>query len=411
MNSSPLTIAIAGAGIGGLSAALATGLAGHRVHLFERTAEFSEVGAGIQMGPNVWHCLRHWQLEEVLAPWVAYPQTIQARSAQSDRLLGQFELGASVQRRYGAPYTTIHRADLHQALLAQVRQQTHVQITTVAPIHGFTQQADAVTLPDAPQNAPAAYDALVAADGVWSRLRQQLLQDGQPQATGHVAFRGLIRQNALPQQMRSNHVTAWMGPRMHAVLYPIRGGEWLNMVIVFARAHWHQQHAPEESWDLQAPQDQLQELLAHACTPLRNMAQAISAHGTAHQGKPWRMWPLFGRPPVRHAHEMAQHRVALLGDAAHPMLPYLAQGAAMAIEDAWQLQHSLSLPDPDVAKRLEHYAKNRYQRNARVQKQSMRNGRIFHLSGLLRVGRDISLGLLGGQVMDSPWLYRPLARR
>ncbi|SHF51930.1 salicylate hydroxylase [Lampropedia hyalina DSM 16112] len=407
------SLTIAGAGIGGLSAALAASQAGWQVQLLEQAATLAEVGAGIQLGPNAWHCLRHWHLEAALREWAAFPTGIETRSARSHRLLARLPLGQDMERRYGAPYASIHRGDLHRLLLEQVQQHSDCRLRLGVRAHAFAIDGHRIAVQDEAQQTLAEADALLVADGVWSRLREQLLHDGPARPTGHCAYRGLIAQSALPASLRSQCVTAWMGQDMHAVLYPVRGGEWLNMVVIFALPEilprlltQSASGAAAQCWDMQAPQAQLEQLLHTACTPLQDLVQAISDHGTAHGGAPWRMWPLAGRPPVQHAGQMAQGRVALLGDAAHPMLPYLAQGAAMAIEDARQLQQSLTQPGlPDVPARLHHYAQHRWQRNARVQQQSRRNGRIFHLGGPVRLGRDLALTLAGPRLMDSPWLY------
>lgn len=448
MNSSPYRLAIAGAGIGGLSAALAVHHAGAEADVFEKAPAFAEVGAGIQVGPNVWHCLQSWGLDASLRQYAAFPLAIEARSASSNRLLSRMALGDAIALKYGAPYATIHRADLHRLLLEKIRTETQCRIHLGTELSHYRTEGSHIVLSVPPESATglsparaalheqeaatahlqaaatvaavtaplkeAFYDGLIAADGVWSKLRQSVVNDGDAHATGHCAFRGLIRQSALPERMRTNIITTWLGADMHAVLYPIRAGEWLNMVVIFAMPALAAVQADAQSWSLNAPVEQLQRLLAHANPALQDMVQAISVHGTAHEGQPWRMWPLFARQPLQRPQEMASGRIALLGDAAHPMLPYLAQGAAMAIEDAWQLQQALAAQPPlaagesGIPAAFAHYAQQRYKRNARVQAKALRNGRIFHLKGPMRAGRDLSLALAGAKLMDSPWLYRSI---
>jgi salicylate hydroxylase len=198
--------------------------------------------------------------------------------------------------------------------------------------------------------------------------------------------------------LRTEQVTAWLGPRLHAVQYPVRRGELQNLVVIV------QGPVPQdlESWDHAANAAGLEYALQGTCTALQDVVRSVGAAG----GPGWRLWPLCDRPPVRSADEMAQGLVALLGDAAHPMRPYLAQGAGMAIEDAAELQRALAMHDLDVPLRLRRYALNRWQRNARVQARSTRNGRIFHALGPVRWGRDLSLRWLGERLLDVPWLYR-----
>lgn len=388
-------ILIVGGGIGGLATALACSRAGVELALFERSAEFAEVGAGIQMGPNVTKILHSWGLHDAVAGVAAFPQRLQVRSALSGRELGSLRLGARSVQRYGAPYATIHRADLHALLLAAVKQQAAVQLNLDRWVAGFIQDRDGVTLHTS-DGRTARGDVLVGADGLWSGVRQQLLNDGAPHATGHLAYRALVAQRSLPEHLRSQQVTAWLGPRLHVVQYPVRGGEWLNVVaIVHGRMYGDAAY-----WDHRANAAELRRSMAATCLPLQELMEAIGD---------WRLWALSIRVPMRGAQEQAQGRVALLGDAAHPMLPYLAQGAGMAIEDADELARVLAqLTDAahDVPALLRRYGARRWQRNARVQARAMRNGQIFHATGLVRWGRDAAMRWLGEGLLDVPWLYR-----
>ncbi|WP_394755464.1 FAD-dependent monooxygenase [Rhodoferax sp.] len=391
-------VLIVGGGIGGLAGALACSRAGLEVDLFERAAEFSEVGAGIQLGPNVTALLHGWGLKDALANVAAFPGRLQVRSATSGGELGVLTLGAVAQARYGFPYATIHRADLHTLLRTALQLQTGVRLYAGSAVAGFVAHDDDVTLHMADGRA-AHGDLLLGADGLWSAVRQQLLNDGKPRATGHLAYRALVPQSSLPERLRSQQVTAWLGPRLHVVQYPVRRGDWLNVVaIVHGRTV-----GDAENWDHSANGAELQRHLAATCAPLQNLIGAIEQ---------WRLWPLSIRSPMRGAHEQAQGRVALLGDAAHPMLPYLAQGAGMAIEDAAELGRVLAragatLPEQprDLPALLSLYARRRWQRNARVQARAIRNGNIFHATGPLRWGRDAAMKLLGESLLDLPWLY------
>ncbi|WP_119967151.1 FAD-dependent monooxygenase [Simplicispira lacusdiani] len=389
-------VLVAGGGIGGLAAALGASRAGWDVRLYERAARFSEVGAGVQLGPNVVRRLQAWGLQQPLQAVAAFPGQLQVRSACHGGTLATLPLGATVVERYGAAYATIHRADLHGLLLEALQGHPGVQINLGCAIERHAEADGAVQVRTSAQKDVEG-DALVGADGLWSRTRQQLLADGAPRHSGHLAYRALVPQAALPARLRATHVTAWLGPRLHVVHYPVRRGELQNLVVIV--------HGPApqdmENWDHAANAADLEAALAGTCTGLQDVVR-----GVADAGSGWRLWPLNIRNPVAEAAQMAQGLVALLGDAAHPMPPYLAQGAGMAIEDAAALQRALSMHDLDVALRLRRYALNRWERNARVQARSLRNGRIFHATGPVRWGRDAALRLLGERLLDVPWLYR-----
>ncbi len=363
------------------------------MRLFEKAPEFSEVGAGIQLGPNVTKVLHGWGLASALAEVAAFPGKLQVRSAVTGELLGELALGQTIETRYGAPYATVHRADLHGVLLDAVNQ-TDTRLHTDRALQGFNQTPQAVSAQTA-DALDVEGDVLIGADGLWSAVRQQLLGDGAPRRTGHLAYRVLVRQATLPESLRSGNVTAWLGPRMHVVQYPVRCGEWLNVVALIEG----EVAESADPWDHQGNAADVAAATKGACGPLQELVSALEG---------WRVWPLCDRPPMQGAWQHALGRVALLGDAAHPMLPYLAQGAGMAIEDAAELGHVLSVArDPafDVPTMLQRFALNRWQRNARVQAIAMRNAKVFHANGLLRWGRDLSMKLLGEKLLDMPWLY------
>jgi salicylate hydroxylase len=385
-----LKVSIAGGGIGGLAGALALARAGQQVDVYEKAPAFTEAGAGIQLGPNATALLQAWGLSGHLQQVAFAPEQLQVRSATSGQLLGQLTLGKTIAARYGAPYVTLHRADLHALLLAGV-QQTSAALHANCAVQRFEATAQHVTL-QTTQSAQAA-DVLVAADGLWSATRQQLLGGGLPARTGHLAYRALIQQTMLPERLRSHNVTAWLGPNMHAVQYPVRGGEWLNMVVFIHG----DAPADFQNWDHSANAADLGQALQGSCGALHSLIDAIPS---------WRLWTMFDRPPLQGPHQMAQGRVALLGDAAHPMRPYLAQGAGMAIEDAAGLALALNgVTADDAANALQHYAAQRWQRNARVQARALRNGQIFHARGPMRWGRDAAMKLMGERLLDMPWLY------
>ena len=383
---------VVGGGIGGLAAALACARVGVDVALLERASAFTEVGAGVQLGPNVVKLLDAWGLQDALAAVAAFPSRLQVRSALTGAELGVLRLGERSVQQYGARYATIHRADLQALLLEAAQRQDGVRLHLASEFDRFEQDGAGVTVHTSDGRALQA-DLLVGADGLWSRVRQQLLHDGAPLATGQLAYRAMVVQRTLPERLRSQQVTAWLGPHMHLVQYPVRGGEWLNVVAI---VHDRVRH-DLDSWDHSANAAQLRLSLRDVCPPLRELVHAIEH---------WRLWGLSIRPPMRGANEQAQGRVALLGDAAHPMVPFLAQGAGMAIEDAQALSTAMTGAAPDLPAALQSYAQARWQRNARVQAGALRNGRIFHATGPVRWGRDTAMKLLGERLLDLPWLYR-----
>jgi salicylate hydroxylase len=382
-------LVIVGGGIGGLATALATAREGWRVQLLEQAQAFSEVGAGIQLGPNVVRVLNSWGLGDALSRVAAFPAHLEVRNALTARVLGVLPLGAHAAARYGAPYATVARADLHGALLEAV--QTYpVDLQVNTGVTALRQDGHQVQL-ETVQGSQISTPLLVGADGLWSRVRQYLIPDAIPRVTGHLAFRAMVRQSELPSGLRSQVVTAWLGPEFHAVQYPVRGGEWLNVVAIVQG----QVGGDPSSWDHSANAGELRARLANAQVPLLDLIHAIDH---------WRLWPLYDRAPMTRATEHAQGRIALLGDAAHPMRPYLAQGAGMAIEDAQQLVLSLQR-HAEVTAALADYARARWQRNARVQARAIRNGSIFHATGPVRVARDATLRVMGSKILDVPWLY------
>ena len=384
-------IVIAGGGIGGLAAALACARSDCQVQLIERADAFGEVGAGIQLGPNVVQVLHGWGLKAALAEVAAFPAALQVRSAANAAVLGSLRLGERALSLYGAPYATIHRADMHQVLLHAARNQDNVQLHLGHCFSHF-ELGDGGVGVQTEQGIALQADALIGADGLWSRVRGQLLHDGPPRVSGHLAYRAMVEQSELPERLRSQVVTVWLGSRLHVVQYPVRGGAWLNVVAIV-----HGKVAGElQNWDHSANAQDLRAALSHTGSALQDLVGAIDH---------WRLWPLCDRPPMLGAHQQACGRVALLGDAAHPMRPYMAQGAGMAIEDAACLQQELG-HEASMEQRLRRYAQRRWQRNARVQARSIRNGEIFHATGLVRWGRDLSMRLLGEKLLDVPWLYR-----
>lgn len=389
-------VLVVGGGIAGLAAALAIARAqpGLKLTLLEQAQAFGEVGAGIQLGPNAMRVLQAWGLDEPLRVSLVFPQALAVRDVATGAQLGRLPLGQRAQDRYGAPYATVHRADLHEVLQMAVESTGRVEVRLGERVSALDLGAEGSPRLTTDGGGGWSPQAVLACDGVWSRLRELVWQDGLATFTGDLAYRGLVPMGELPAPLRQPEVTAWLGPRCHVVHYPVRGGAWMNVVAVV------QGPLPADAaqWDHQA----------HAVDLRRALGETSSAlHEVLGRVLQWRLWPLFARPPLQSAAQQARGRLALLGDAAHPMLPYMAQGAAMALEDAWALGRVLAGASgpvnwPDVFAR---WAGQRWERNAWVQARSHRNGRVFHLDGPLRWARDRVMAALGPGVLDVPRLY------
>jgi len=390
------SLIIVGGGIGGLAAALACGQVGARPQVLERADAFSEVGAGIQMGPNVTRTLHAWGLAADLKGIGFEPRRLEAKDTQSGQVIGTLRLGQRSLDTYGAPYVTVHRADLHRVLLHKIIRSGFTELSLHSEVDAVQEVSDGVQLigTKLPQNLIefSKSAALVGADGLWSQTRQFVVPPTAPRLTGLLAYRALVPMQSVPEKLRLQDVNVWVGPRVHAVLYPVKGGEYLNLVVVVQG----QPPATLDDWDHAANKQDLEAAMGPIHADLQDMLAAVPA---------WRLWPLCDRPPLQGPHEMAKGRVALLGDAAHPMRPFLAQGAGMAIEDAAELARSWAMADLPVAERWKLYAQARWARNAQVQQRSIRNGQIFHLQGPLRWGRNVAMKLMGESLMDVPWLY------
>jgi salicylate hydroxylase len=408
-------VLIAGAGIGGLGAALALAQIGLKITVLEQSDVFGEVGAGVQISPNAYKVLCDWGLADALKQTANFPERLQVRNAASDKLLGQLTLGESAQTRYGYPFSTFHRADLHALLLNAVRQRPNVELHLNAKISGivdssfprrrestgavmdsrlrgndgFGQQVLVTTEAGNSFNA----DALIGADGLRSRVRQHVLGDSEPRATGHTAWRALLSMTDVPLALQPDQVTAWLAPDSHTIAYPVQQGKSLNIVYCCDNRN---------KIDLQ-PAYLLPKQLSKV---LQNVFQ------TATKLNAWTRWDLCDRPPMTSSDQMfnpAHPHIALLGDAAHPMLPYLAQGAGMALEDAQALAMSIQQNPSDLSIALQNYAQTRWQRNAKVQARAARNGQIFHAKPPISWARDALMGVLGEKLLDSPWLYFPVS--
>ncbi|HWP27108.1 MAG TPA: FAD-dependent monooxygenase [Xanthobacteraceae bacterium] len=407
MSSAP-TILIVGAGIGGLTAAHALAASGFRVHLLEQAKQLSEVGAGLQLSPNATRILIGLGLAEQLKPHVLAPQEICIRAA-SGAFLARIPLGERATARYGAPYWVIHRADLQNTLAAAVKANPNITLTLDAELKSLTANAEGVTTHLVTKRTSGVADdgiafdirgrVLVGADGLSSVVRYWLMQrlrrqdsSAAPRYANHTAWRATVRDTALPAEFRAPVVYLWLGRKAHLVHYPVKGGTAVNIVAIT------QDRRDRPGWS--AGDGAPDEVLAHFpqddwCTRARTVLGIPDR---------WLRWPLFDRPP---APRWGFGPVTLLGDAAHPALPFLAQGAAMAIEDAAVLANCLKMNPETPEQALRRYEDLRAARTARVMRTARRNSRIYHLGGWAAAARDHVLGRLGGERLLArfDWLY------
>ncbi len=382
-------ILIAGGGIGGLTAALALARRGRAVHVLEKRQEHIEEGAGIQIGPNGSRILIELGLADAISHTAATPHGISIWNGVSGRALSRLPLGEWIATRHGTPYWTMNRQDLHEALRStaaatpgiRISYGTDASLTRREPdrVHVVLSQSDTVHGP-----------ALIAADGIWSDTRRQHVQARDPMPMGKCAARAVIAREILPAPLSPNDVNVWLRPGTHVVHYPVRSGRDIAIVLVFDGA------GHGRTWAAGLSPDTIRAVSAGFPAPLRQLLATPSA---------WRQWSL-NRQSTPHA--WVNGRIALLGDAAHPILPFLAQGAVLAMEDAMVLADELGSADSlNIPAALRRYEARRKPRARRVQDASERNGRIYHMDGLAAWSRDAVLAATppAWVMAGYDWLY------
>ena len=391
------TITVAGAGIGGLTASLALAGQGFRVIVLERADRLEEAGAGLQLSPNASRVLIDLGLQPRLAERAVTPDAISIMSARAGGEIARLPLGEAAAFRAGAPYWVMHRADLQGALQAHVNDNPDIELRlgcqfedvvphakglTVVQRSGMTRQQEVVV-------------GLVGADGIWSSVRHHLFPEVQPQFSGLIAWRGTLDASQLPREYTSRRVQVWMGPNGHLVAYPISGARQINVVAVVPGT-WNR-----PGWSAPGEPNEIKNAFASARWPgpARMMLSAVDE---------WRKWALF---TVSDGGDWSEGPIALLGDAAHAMLPFAAQGAGMAIEDAAVLAKCLGQSQeeagPTIAAAMQRYARLRRARVTRVQRAARQQGRIYHLSGPMAFARDLVIKAMGPERMlaRQDWIY------
>ena len=384
----PQEILVVGGGIGGLSAALALARRGMRVRVLEKAPEFGEIGYGIQLGPNAYRMLDWLGVAKEIEQTAVFPDFLMLVDALTDGELTKISCGEAFRTRYGAPYMVVHRRDLHGPLLEACRKREEIVLHTSKELIRLSDLGDRVVASCA-DGSEYEGAVLVGADGLRSRVREVVIDDGPPRVAGHVTYRGVVPIDEVKDTTHFNDMVIWIGPNLHLVQYRLRGGTVMNNVATVASRRFR-----PGATEFGTP-DELVETFAQTTPSVRDMLSYV--------GKD-KNWVLHDRDPMP---GWTRGRVTLLGDAAHPTLQYLAQGACMAIEDAVVLAALLSEAGSDVNSALVAYEKARYLRTARVQITARIFGEIIHCAG---GARDLRNHLLAQRTPETfwevDWLYR-----
>jgi salicylate hydroxylase len=383
-----MQVAIVGGGIAGVATALALARRGFEAQVFEQSARIEELGAGLQLGPNAVRALQSLGAWERVSPLTVQPRALTVRNGETGAVLSSSDVSDIFERRFGAPYRVAHRGDLMRALVETGRATPGVVFNPGCRVDF----ADALpggkmrlTVASRGTMEPA---AVIGADGARSVIRQALIADGPPRRSGYVYYRALVPMGKAPEGVSREDVTVWLLSGVHAVHYPVSAGRQINIVAV-ARSDW-----AGEGWSAMASHEEVAKAFATACPPL---AQLLAAPAN------WLKWAGIVREPTA---GWSKGVATLAGDAAHPVPPFLAQGAAMALEDAVVLARHAA-PGGDIADAFRAYEADRFARTARMAKEAARQGQIYHMTGAMRTLRDLAIRFAPGEatVGRLSWLY------
>jgi salicylate hydroxylase len=387
MNTTTLPILVAGGGIGGVAAALALSRRGFDVKVLEQSPQLGEIGAGIQLGPNGFAAFDALGVGEIARSRAVYTDEMVMHDALDETCVGRIPTGAAFRARFGNPYAVIHRADVHDSLLEGARATGRIEVATATQVQRVEQDERSVTVWDASGGTHRGL-FLVGADGVKSAVRRQYVGD-EARVSGHVVYRAVVDRQDFPKDLQWNAASIWVGPNCHLVHYPLRGGEQYNVVVTF-------HSRDQEQWSVrEGSREEVQSYFDGICPRARQLIDLP---------RDWKRWATADREPIG---QWNFGRVTLLGDAAHPTLQYLAQGACMAMEDAVTLGRALRAAGDDVARAFALYQRSRVARTARVVLSAREMGRIFHARGVERLVRnDLWRGRSPQRFYDAlEWLY------
>ena len=380
-------VLVAGGGIGGLAAALALTRQGYAVKVLEQAAELGEIGAGIQLGPNGFSAFDALGIGELARSRAVYTDELVMHDALDETRVGRIPTGAAFRQRFGNPYAVIHRADVHGSLLAGALATGRVELATSTAVQRVEQDVGGVTVFDAKGGQHRGL-ALIGADGVKSAVRRQYVGD-EARVSGHVVYRTVVDKADFPQDLQWNAAAIWVGPNCHLVHYPLRGGEQYNVVVTF-----HSRQA--EDWGVkEGSREEVQSYFEGICPRARQLIDLPRS---------WKRWATADRDPIA---QWTYGHATLLGDAAHPTLQYLAQGACMAMEDAVTLGEALRVQGGAIDKAFAQYQRSRVARTARIVLSAREMGRIFHAKGVERLVRnELWQGRTPERFYDAmEWLY------
>jgi salicylate hydroxylase len=381
-------VLIAGGGIGGLATAMGLAQKGIRSILLEKASKLGEIGAGIQLGPNAFHAFDYLGVGEAARGMAVYIDQLRLMDALTAEEITHVDLGEAFRARFRNPYAVVHRGDLHGVFLRACERSELIELRVSSEVLDYEQDGSSVTVRIANGDRVTG-SLLVGADGLWSNIRKQVTADGRPRVSGHTTYRSVIPTEQMPEDLRWNAATLWAGPKCHIVHYPLSGWKVFNLVVTYHN------DAPEPVAGQPVSAEEVMKGFGHVHERARN----IIGHG-----KDWKLWVLCDRDP---AERWIDGRAVLLGDAAHPMLQYFAQGACQAMEDAVCLSHMLANHD-DHASALESYRAQRFARTARVQLMSRAIGEhIYHPAGEHARLRNAILGAKSQDEWrdDLAWLY------
>jgi 2-polyprenyl-6-methoxyphenol hydroxylase-like FAD-dependent oxidoreductase len=377
---------IVGGGIGGLTTALALSRQGRPVHVLEKAPSFGEIGAGLQLAPNALHVLDRLGVLPEIARHAVYPSRLVWMDALEAKPITAVDLGEAFRRRYGQAYIVMHRSDLLAVLLEACRQEPRITLEAGRDVVAAEDLGETARVRCA-DGTVYETELLIGADGLWSRLRGLIVEDA-PICLGYVAYRGTIPIEEISTHAGLDNVVMWVGPDMHFVQYPVRRGELYNQVAVFRSRRYR---PDSDDWGTAA---ELDAHYAQTCDYVRGCIQLM-----------WRdkRWAMYDRPPVG---RWTRNRIVLMGDAAHPMYQYIAQGACQAIEDALALATQVAAMPGDLPRALAGYEAARRLRTARVQLTARAMGQFFHLAG---IAAEVRNAMMAGRASDDysmlDWLY------